>query len=103
MVALHPNVDEVWCFEFVDWANRALSYKEVGQFWYREHEHSFFSGRIELKDDSDIPKFLFSRETYEWYHLYIVHDAVKSKVTRYVPNGVYTDSEPEGGPHWVAL
>ncbi|XP_056697906.1 uncharacterized protein [Spinacia oleracea] len=78
-LSLHPNVSEVCYFEFVGWVKGDLGYEEAGQFWYREHGHNLFSGRKELKDDSDIPAFLFSREKDGWYHLYVVHEAVKPK------------------------
>ncbi|XP_056692339.1 uncharacterized protein [Spinacia oleracea] len=98
-MSLHPNVSEVCYFEFVGWVKGDLGYGEAGQFWYREHGHTLFSSRKELKDDNDIPDFLFSKEIDGWYHLYVVHGPPTPKVTRYGPNfmGVYTDSESDGG------
>lgn len=71
-VSLHPNVDEVCYFKFVDWITRELGYVEVGQIWYKKHRCSLYSGRKQILADADIPEFLEAKESDGWYILYLV-------------------------------
>lgn len=73
-LSLHPNVEEVCYFEFVDWIKK-LGYAEVEgvcEIWYREHGCTLHNGRKEIKSDAEIADFLQSPENDGWYHLYLV-------------------------------
>ncbi|XP_021775098.1 uncharacterized protein LOC110738964 [Chenopodium quinoa] len=96
-LSLHPNVEEVCYFEFVDWIKRELGYDEVGEIWYRKHGCTLYSGRKQIKCDANIPEFLEAKEKDGWYELYLVHypkKQVDPATIRYgLGVGFYSDSE----------
>lgn len=72
-IALHPNVEEVCYFEFVDWIKNELGYEQVGELWFRKRGYSLHNGRKEIKGDAEIPEFLQAPERDGWHHIYVLH------------------------------
>ncbi|XP_021759038.1 uncharacterized protein LOC110723933 [Chenopodium quinoa] len=99
-LSLHPNVEEVCYFEFVDWIKRELGYEDVGQIWFRRYGCSLFAGRKEIKSDVDIPEFLQSKEKDGWYNMYVVHEQIKEKEKEFsvqigMSNNIDSETEVE--------
>lgn len=83
-IAIHSNVDEICCFEFVHWIKVKLGYDEVREIWFRKRGYSLHNGRKQIKSDAEIDEFLQAPENDGWFHLYVVHPQREEGISRSV-------------------
>uniref|UniRef100_A0A803MBZ6 PPM-type phosphatase domain-containing protein n=1 Tax=Chenopodium quinoa TaxID=63459 RepID=A0A803MBZ6_CHEQI len=87
-------------WEIVHIPRHELKYESVGEIWFRRRGCTLFSGRKELKSDSEIPELLESPESDGWYNLYVVHHEGVTKEVDDVGNDVDGSENLEDVASW---